>query len=86
VRNVAERGAQDESLDDSGGGGQLEPDVLARVVETALGDALRLAAEAGRREIVVQLAEELVARRRGRGSAEGADPKVPRLATRSRAR
>ena len=65
MRNVAERGAVDESLDDSTGGARLAPEVLVGVVETALAEALGVAAEAGRWEIVAQLAEELAARRRG---------------------
>jgi hypothetical protein len=59
----------DESLDDSSGVGRLEPEGLVGVVETALADALRLAAEAERWEVVAQLAEELVARQRGRDGA-----------------
>jgi hypothetical protein len=46
LRNVAGRDALDESLDDSGGGGRLAPEALVGVVETALAEALRLAAKA----------------------------------------
>jgi hypothetical protein len=66
LRNVAGRDAVDESLDVSSGGGRLAPDALVGVVATALAEALRLAAEAERWEIVAQLAEELAIRRRGR--------------------
>jgi hypothetical protein len=55
----------DDSADDSGGRRRLPPDALVGVVETALARALTLAAEAGRWEIVAQLAEELAARQRG---------------------
>lgn len=60
------RGVVDDSPDDSieghGSDGRLPPDALVGVVETALARALALAAEAGRWEIVAQLAEELAAR------------------------
>jgi len=56
----------DESLDVSSGGGRLAPEALVGVVATALAEALRLAAEAERWEIVAQLAEELAARRQTR--------------------
>ena len=70
-------GGVDDSADDSTEGqgidGRLPPDALVGVVETVLARALALAAEAGRWEIVAQLAEELAARGRGRGnSAPGA--------------
>lgn len=76
VRNVAERGRLDESLDDSRGGGRLEPEALVGVVATALAQALKVAADAGRWDIVAQLAEELAARRRGRDDdqTESAEP------------
>jgi hypothetical protein len=69
--NVAEGVALDDSLDDSGGGGRLEPEVLAGVVETALAEALGLAADAGRWEIVAQLADELAIRRHRRDPVLG---------------
>ena len=56
----------DDSADDSGARRRLPPDALVGVVETALARALTLAAEAGRWEIVAQLAEELAARQRAR--------------------
>jgi hypothetical protein len=62
----------DESLDDSRGDGRLAPEALVGVVETALAEALRLAAEAKRWEIVAQLADELAARRRARDGAPDA--------------
>jgi hypothetical protein len=59
-----------DSLDDSGerqgSDGRLPVEALVGVVETALAKALALAAQAGRWEIVVQLAEELATRRRAR--------------------
>ena len=64
LRNVAGRDALDDSLDESSRDGRPAPEALVGVVETALAEALRLAAEAERWEIVVQLAEELAARRR----------------------
>ena len=79
MRNVAERGAVDESLDDSsGGGGRLEAGALVGVVETALAEALRLAAAAGRWEVVAQLAQELAARRQI-PTSERASGDVPRI-------
>jgi hypothetical protein len=66
LRIVADRDALDESLDDSRRGARLAPEALVRVVEPALAEALLVAAEAGRWEIVAQLAEELARRRRGR--------------------
>jgi hypothetical protein len=74
LRNVAERDAVDESLDDSGGGGRLEAQALVGVVETALAEALRLAAEAERWEIVAQLAEEPAARRKACADRSAAAP------------
>jgi hypothetical protein len=65
----------DDSLDDSSEGqgshGRLPAEALIGVVETALSRALTLAAEAGRWEIVVQLAEELAARQRARDGLSG---------------
>ena len=58
MRNVAGRDALDDSLDVSSGGGRLAPEALVGVVATALAEALRLAAEAERWEIVAQLAED----------------------------
>jgi len=49
-------------------------------VETALAEALRLAAEAERWEIVGQLAEELAARRRRRGGLAVERPRATRAA------
>jgi hypothetical protein len=70
----------DDSLDDStdnrAARSRLPPDALVGVVETALARALTLAAEAGRREIVAQLAEELSARQRAREEASGAGPRA----------
>jgi hypothetical protein len=66
LRNVAGRDALDESLDDSPSAGHLAPEKLAGVVETALAEALRLAAEAKRWAIVAQLADELAARQQTR--------------------
>ena len=66
MRNVAGRNALDESLDVSSGGGRLAPEALVGVVATALAEAVRLAAEAERWEIVSQLAKELAARRQTR--------------------
>jgi hypothetical protein len=73
------RGGVDDSLDDSaddsrewqGSDGRLPADALVGVVETALARALTLAAEAGRWEIVTQLAEELAARQRTRDERPG---------------
>ena len=81
LRNVAVRGALDESVDDSRASGRLAPQELAGVVETALAAALRLAAESKRWEIVVQLAEELAARRSTRGQPSAAEV-VSRRSTR----
>jgi hypothetical protein len=86
LRNVAERGAVDDSLDDSSGSARLAPEALVGVVETALAEALRLAAEAERWEIVVQLAEELAARPLARREPERAEPSTGHLATRRGAR
>ena len=66
MRNVAGRDVVDDSLDESSGGRQLAPDALVGVVETALAEALRLAAGAERWEIVAQIANELADRRRAR--------------------
>jgi hypothetical protein len=82
----AMRGVVDDSADDSGKHGRLPPDALVGVVETALARALMLAAEAGRWEIVAQLAEELAARGRGRENSAPGDPNSGSLATRRRAR
>lgn len=57
----------DDSLDESSDARRLAPEALVGVVETVLAQALRLAAEAERWEIVAPLAEELAARRRSRG-------------------
>jgi hypothetical protein len=70
------RGGVDDSLDDSGKRGRLPPDALVGVVETALAQALMLAAEAGRWELVAQLAEELSARHRAREGAVGVHPRA----------
>jgi hypothetical protein len=56
----------DDSADDSRTRGRLPPEALVGVVDTALARAMALAAEAGRWEIVAQLAEELAARQRAR--------------------
>jgi len=64
-------GVVDDSLDDSARRVRLPPDALVGVVETALARALTLAAEAGRWEIVAQLAEELAARQRARDGLPG---------------
>jgi hypothetical protein len=64
LRNVAERDAVDDSLDESSDARRLPPEALVGVVETVLAEALRLAAEAERWEIVAQVAEELAARRK----------------------
>jgi hypothetical protein len=69
LRDVAGRDAFDESLD-SHGAGRLAPEALLGVVETALAEALRVAAEAQHWEIVLQLAEELGARLRARRETE----------------
>jgi hypothetical protein len=69
----------DESLDDSGGRGRVDPGVLVGVVETALAGALGVAAAAGRWEVVAQIAEELAARRR----AAARDDPASKRATRS---
>jgi len=53
-------------VDDSAERGRLPPDAFVGVVETALAQALTLAAEAGRWEIVAQLTDELAARQRAR--------------------
>jgi len=82
----AMRGVVDDSLDDFGKHGRLPPDARVGVVETALARALMLAAEAGRWEIVAELAEELAARGRGRGNSAPGDPNSGSLATRRRAR
>jgi len=65
----------DDSADDSVRCNRLPPDVLVGVVETALARALTLAAEAGRWEIAVQLAEELAARQRTREVLSGVVPR-----------
>jgi len=80
LRNVAGRDALDESLDDSSGGGRLAPGALVGVVATALAEALRLAAEAERWEIVAQLAEELAARRQARSEQQADELGPERLA------
>jgi hypothetical protein len=78
LRNVAARGATDESLDDSSEGEPLAPEALVGVVETALAGALRLAAAAERWELVEQLTHELAARRRRRDpSGEASTPGSP---------
>jgi hypothetical protein len=83
-------GGVDDSLDDSTDGSakrrRLPPEVLVGVVETALARALMLAAEAGRWEIVAQLAEELTARGRGRRNSAPGEPNDGSLATRRRSR
>jgi hypothetical protein len=83
-------GGVDESLDDCADdwshGGRLPPDALVGVVETALARALTLAAEAGRWEIVAQIAEELAARGRGHGKSAPGEPSAGNLATRRRSR
>lgn len=84
MRNVAGRDALDDSSDESSGGGRLAPEALVGVVATALAEALRVAAEAGRWEIVAQLAEELAARRRGRD--EGQQTSSARVAKKRGAR
>jgi hypothetical protein len=84
----------DDSLDDStddssegqGSDGRLPPDALVGVVETALARALALAAEAGRWEIVAQLAEELAARGRRRGNSAPGARSAGSLATSRRSR
>ena len=80
----------DDSTDDSsegqGSDGRLPPDALVGVVETALARALELAAEAGRWEIVAQLAEELAARGRGRGNSAPGARSAGSLATSRRSR
>jgi hypothetical protein len=53
----------DDSLDDSSVDRELPPDALVGVVETALAEALVLAARAGRWTIVAQIARELELRR-----------------------
>jgi hypothetical protein len=67
-------GGVDDSTDDSAKRRRLPPDALVGVVETALARALTLAAEAGRWEIVAQLAEELAARGRGRRNSAPSEP------------
>jgi hypothetical protein len=66
--------------------GGWAPEALFGVVETALAEALRLAAEAVRWEVVAQLAEELAARRRARGEDGRDEPIAVILATRGGAR
>jgi hypothetical protein len=51
-------------LDESSDARRLPPEALVGVVATVLAEALRLAAEAERWEIVAQVAEELAARRK----------------------
>ena len=70
------RGVVDDSLDDSAKRSRLPPDALVGVVETALAQALMLAAEAGRWELVAQLAEELSERHRVREGAIGLHPRA----------
>ena len=72
----------DDSLDESSGGRRLAPEALVGVVETALAEALRLAAEAERWQIVAQLAAELAARRRARSERHADDLSPVRLAKR----
>ena len=76
----------DESLDDSSRDTRMPPEALVGVVETALAEALRLAAEADLWEIVAQLAEELAARRGSRENARRDERGTGSLATRGRAR
>jgi hypothetical protein len=76
----------DDSADDSAKRRRLPPEGLVGVVETALARALMLAAEAGRWEIVAQLAEELAARGRGRRNSAPVEPNDGSLATRRRSR
>jgi hypothetical protein len=84
LRNVAECGAVDESLDDSSGGGRLAPEALVGVVETALAEALRVAAEAGQWDLVAQLADELMARRSARATPEPRQTATERPALQTR--
>lgn len=86
LRNVAGGDAVDDSLDDSGSARRLAPGALVGVVETALGEALRLAAEAQRWELVAQLADELLVRRNRRAGSKARRRKTGRLATGGRAR
>lgn len=53
--------------------GELPPGMLVGVVETALAEALALAARAGRWEIVGQLARELEQRRAARSGFDRRD-------------
>lgn len=86
MRNVAGRDALDESLDDSPSVGRWAPNAFAEVVETALAEALRLAATAHQWALVASLAEELAARHRDRGARQRQPPNPARLAIRARAR
>jgi hypothetical protein len=84
----------DDSLDDSavdatdgkGSDGRLPPGALLGVVETAFARALMLAAEAGRWEIVAQLAQELAARGTGRRNPAAGASSAERLARQGRSR
>ena len=76
----------DDSEDDSGKRRRLPPEALVGVVETALAEALKFAAEARRWDIVLQLAEELATRRRGRGNTARPEPSAGSLATQGRSR
>jgi hypothetical protein len=66
--------------DPSGSTAPLATEALVGVVETALAETLRLAAEAERWELVAQLAEELAKRRRERSG--DATPRAATLAAR----
>jgi hypothetical protein len=84
------RDVVDDSLDDSTSGHgrdrRLPAEALIGVVETALARALTLAAEAGRWEIVAQLAEELAARQRTREGPPAVVPPVHPVAYDTRKR
>ena len=86
MRNVAGRDALDDSLDESSGGRRLAPKALIGVVETALAEALRLAAKAERWRIVAQHAEELASPAWRAGQQRRHDPGTVRLASRRGAR
>jgi len=86
LRNVAERDAVDDSLDDSLHTAPLDPKAFAGVVETALAKGLQLAADAQRWEIVAQLAEELATLRSARGERRRSEPRTGHLVTRRGAR
>jgi hypothetical protein len=60
----------DDSLDDAGEGEPLAPEALVGLFESALVEALILAAKAKRWERVTQLAEELARRQDQRNSGQ----------------